>query len=145
MRPNGVILCHSELIKGKPSSVIMQAITESQEQRIDNAPKYFGEIRYEREDKTIIPAKDIYLYGEVDFSNKDDVEYIKKFDLIDKGDNSNWIYSNFDYDKGCCTTIDGHLKGSPTWDCIKWFKFCYILLGKPKRIIVYKCPNAMIN
>lgn len=121
----------------------MQSITEEQEKRIDNSSKYFGVIRFEREDKEIIQAKDIYLYGEVDFNSKEDISNIRKFDLIDKSDNSNWIYSNFDFDKGCFTTIDGKAKGYNTYDCIKWFKYCYVLLGKPKRIIVYKHSNIM--
>lgn len=140
-----MILCRSELIKGKPSSIVMEAISEAQENRIDNSSKYFGEIRYERNDKVIIPAKDIYLYGEVDFNNEEDIKNIERFNLIDKEDSGNWIYSNFNYEKGCYTSIDGHAKGYNTWDCIKWFKYCYVLLGKPQRIIVYKCPNVMIK
>lgn len=122
----------------------MEAITEKEEERIDKAPKYYGEIRHIRSDGYIIPAKDIYLYGEVDFNNSDDVNNIERFNLIDTDLNvCNWIYSNFDFDKGCFTTIDGISKGTPTWNALRWFMYKYVLLGKPQRIIVYRCPIVM--
>lgn len=122
----------------------MEAITEKEEQRIDNAPKYYGEIRHVRSDEYVIPAKDIYLYGEVDFDNNDDVNNIERFNLINSDINAcNWIYSNFNFKKGCFTTIDGVVKGYPTWNALKWFMYNYVLLGKPQRIIVYKCSAVM--
>lgn len=116
----------------------MEPITKEQEIRIDNSSKYFGEIRHERENGDIILANDIYLYGEVDFDNIDDLKYIEKFKLLFNEPNSNWIQSNFDFDKGCFTTKEGIAKGSPTLDPIKWFKYNYVLIGKPQSIIVYK-------
>lgn len=131
-------------MKGKPSIVIMEAITEEEEQRIDKAPKYYGEIRHVRSDNYIIHAKDIYLYGEVDFSNKEDIKNIERFKLIDDDYNAcNWIYTNFDFDKGCFTTIDEVAKGAPTWNALRWFMYNYVLIGKPQRVIVYKCPVVM--
>lgn len=122
----------------------MEAITEKEEQRIDNAPKYYGEIRHVRSDGYVIPAKDIYLYGEIDFNNEDDINNIKRCNLIDMNLNTcNWIYSNFDFKKGCFTTINNIVKGSPTWNALEWFKYKYVLIGKPKRIIIYKCPIVM--
>ena len=61
---------------------INENITKEQEIRIDNSPKYFGEIRHERENGDIVLANDIYLYGEVDFNNIDDLKYIEKFKLL---------------------------------------------------------------
>lgn len=131
-------------MKGKPSIVIMEAITEEEEQRIDKSPKYYGEIRHVRSDNYIIPAKNIYLYGEVDFNNQDDVNNIKRFNLINMDlDACNWIYSNFNFDKGYFTVIDGVAKGTPTWNALRWFMYNYVLIGKPQRIIVYKCPVGM--
>lgn len=122
----------------------MEAITEKEEQRIDNAPKYYGEIRHVRSDGYVVSAKDIYLYGEVDFNNDDDVNNIKRFNLINTDINAcNWIYSNFNFEKGCFTIIDGVVKGSPTWNALRWFMYNYVLIGKPQRIIVYKCPTVM--
>lgn len=137
IRPS-IILCRIEPIKGKPSGVYMEPITEEQEVRIDKAAKYYGEIRYERPDGIIINAKNIYLYGEVNFEDNNDLYQIEKFNLIDN--DGNYIYSKFDYDKGCFTTIDGHAKTYPTWSPITWFKYCHCLIGKPQRIIVYRNP-----
>ena len=114
----------------------MESITEEEELRIDKSAKYYGEIQFRRKDGAIIAAKDIYLYGEVDFNNDDDLDLIEKFNLVDE--NGNWIYSNFDYEKGDFTTINGIPKGYPTWNPINRFKYCHVLIGKPQRIIVYK-------
>jgi len=119
----------------------MEPITEEEEQRIDKSSKYYGEIRHVKEDGYIIPSKDIYLYGTVDLDNEEDIKYIEKFNLIDtKPYACNWIYSNFDFDKGCFTTIDGIAKGYSTQDAFIWFLFNYVLLGKPERIIIYNYP-----
>ena len=119
----------------------MEAITEQQENRIDKSKTYYGNIRFERDDGVIIQAKDIYLYGELDFNNPEDIYNIERFNLINP--DGEWMYSNVNYDKGHFTTIDGIAKYFQTWDALKWFRYCHILIGKPKRIIVYKCPKRM--
>lgn len=129
------MICHIDIIKNHRIPVVMEPITEEQELRIDKSAKYYGAIQFERKDGVIVAAKDIYLYGEVDFNN-DDLDLIERFKLIDE--DGNWIYSNFDYEKGNFTTIDGIAKGYPTWNLINWFKYCHVLIGKPQRIIVYK-------
>lgn len=115
----------------------MEPITEDEEIRIDNSIKYFGEIRHEKKDGTIIDAKQIYLYGEINFNNPNDLDNIEKFNFINPI-YGNWIHSKFSYKGGTFTTINGKAKMYPTWDAIKWFKYCHCLLGKPQRIIVYK-------
>lgn len=131
-----VILCRVETLKGKSVGVYMEPITEEQENRIDKSEKYYGSIRYDRGDGAVIDAKSIYLYGEVNFEDENDIYQIERFNLINE--DGNYIYSNFDYDKGCFTTIEGKAKSYPTWNALTWFKYCYCLIGKPKRIIVYK-------
>lgn len=119
--------------------MIMESITKEQEERIDKSKIYFGEIRYERPDKHIIQARNIYLYGEVNVNDKSDIDLIKKFDLVDP--DHNWIDSNFNFEEGTCTTIEGIRKGYDTWDPVKWFLYNYCLLGKPERVIIYNYPN----
>lgn len=113
----------------------MRSISEEEENRIDKSKIYFGDIRYETKD-FIVKSDDIYLYGEVDFDNEDDLFNITKFNLINE--RGNHIYSTFDYNKGSFVTKDGVPKMYETWDPILWFKYCHCLIGKPKRIIVYK-------
>ena len=145
IRSNGVILCRSEIIKGLHSSVIMEAITEEEEIRIDKSRKYYGEKQYERKDGYIVQDKDIYIYGEVNLDDKEDINIITSFNLVDEELNKNWVYSNFDFEKGTFTTKDGIAKTYPTSDALLWFKYNYVLLGKPKRIIIYKCINSAIR
>jgi hypothetical protein len=108
----------------------MRPITEQDEQNLD---------KWEciNVDGKRIDKKDIYCYGEINLSSNDDVEYIKKFSLLDT-DNGGTIHSNFNYQEGC-TIIEGIAKTYPTFDIIEWFKYNHCLIGKPTRIIIYKC------
>lgn len=117
----------------------MESITEKDEEKIDKSVIYYNEIRYVKDENTIIRAKDIYLYGKVDFDNDDDLDFIKKFNLINSSiKDNNMMHANFNYDNGTCTTINGIIKTTSTWDAIEWFMYNYALIGKPERIIVYK-------
>lgn len=113
----------------------MKPITEEEENRIDKSKIYYGSIRYDNNGE-IIKAEDIYLYGTVDFNSNEDLDFIERFNLVDE--RGNHIYSTFDYNKGCFTTINGIPKMYETWDAINWFKYCHCLIGKPERIIVFK-------
>lgn len=132
-----MVIYRIKSLSEKPIPVYIECISEEQEKQIDNSKMYYGEIIHRLEDDTIIPAKNIYLYGKIEFTNED-INLIKEFDLINS--DGEWIYSNFDYDKGCYTTIDKEHKTYPTYDAVKWFKYCHCLIGKPNRIIVYKLP-----
>lgn len=134
--PNKVILRRvPSKIKNKYINVVMMPITALEESRIDKSKKYYGEIKFDIDGYKFIRAKDIYLYGEVDFEKESDLEAIEKFKLINE--EGAWIYSNFDYNKGNYTIIDGQIKGYYTFDNILWFMFNHVKLGKPKRIIVF--------
>jgi hypothetical protein len=108
----------------------MRPITEEDEQNLD---------KWEciNVDGKRIDKKDIYCYGEINLSSNDDVEYIKKFSLLDT-DNGGTIHSNFNYQEGCAL-IEGIAKTHPTFDIVEWFKYNHCLIGKPTRIIIYKC------
>ena len=134
-----VILCRIDNINGKYNNVYIEPITEEQELRIDNSQKYYNEIRYELKDGTIITSKSIYAYGEINVEDINDINQIKSFNLINS--EGGIINSNFNYDKGCSIIKDNVATYYTTWDPIKWFMYCYCLIGKPNRIIIYKCPN----
>lgn len=127
-------------IKGY-EQIIMEAITEEQENKIDKAYKYYGEHRYITKEGTVITGKNIFLYGEVNLDSDDDIDIIERFPIVSE-DMDNFIYSNFDYDKGNYTTIDGKPKGHFTCDKLKWFMYNHCLIGKPNRIIIYKINKA---
>ena len=124
-----VILCHTKSLAGVTETV-MRPITEEDEQNLD---------KWEciNVDGKRIDKKDIYCYGEINLSSNDDVEYIKKFNLLDT-DNGGIIHSNFNYQEGYAL-IEGIAKTYPTFDIIEWFKYNHCLIGKPTRIIIYKC------
>lgn len=134
IRPN-IILCRTEFIKGRINTIYMEPITEEQELRIDKSAKYFGSIRYERPDGEIIDSKHIYVYGEINFDDDNDIRQIKRMKFINE--NGNYVHSNFDYEKGQFITVDGKVKTYPTWNPLIWFKYCHCIIGKPQRIIVY--------
>lgn len=124
-----VIFCHTKSLAGVTYTV-MRPITEEDEQNLD---------KWEciNVDGKRIDKKDIYCYGEINLSSNDDVEYIKKFNLLDT-DNGGIIHSNFNYQEGYAV-IETVAKTYPTFDAIEWFKYNHCLIGKPARIIIYKC------
>ena len=124
-----VILCHTKSLAGVTYTV-MRPITEEDEQNLD---------KWEciNVDGKRIDKKVIFCYGEINLSSNDDVEYIKKFSLLDT-DNGGTIHSNFNYQEGYAL-IEVIAKTIPTFDIIDLFKYNHCLIGKPTRIIIYKC------
>lgn len=112
------------------SFVVVRPISKNDEKQLDDNG-------YIDIDNNRIDKKDIYCYGEIDLLCQDDIEYIKKFNLIDTY-NGGTVHSNFNYEKGI-VMYEGTVKTYPTFDVIEWFKYNYCLIGKPKHIIIYKC------
>lgn len=120
--------------KGILTKVMMMPITEADEKFIDDN-QYF-EIG-----KNTIQKAQIYLYGEVNFS-EDDLNKIDKTNIVPE--DGGWIYSNLDLEKGIVTFEGKVPKQYPTFDTIVWFEYNYLLIGKPKRIIIFKCPKTTV-
>ena len=136
------ILLHSKTPHGIELTV-MEPITEKQENRIDKSSDYYGELRFESK-HGIIGQRNIYLYGEIDFNSKNDLDVIKRFKLVDP-DLMSFKYTAFDYEKGTALVQNKITKISPSIDPVEWFKYNYCLIGKPERIIVYKILKYMLN
>lgn len=109
----------------------MEPISEKQEYEIDDTEKFV------LEDGTEIEGKNIMAYGEISLKNDEDINLINKLPIIceDIFSCTNIIPTTFDYNKG---TIKGINPWSHIWDKLLWFKYNYCLIGKPKRIIIYK-------
>lgn len=122
------ILSRTKQIDGTTYSV-MCPLTEEQEKDLD-------EIERTIVNDKIVTRKSIYIYGEVNINSKDDIDAIKKLNLV-SGEGSN-IHSNFNYDKGV-VTFEDNVKFRLCFDALDWFKYNYCLIGKPKRIIIYEC------
>ena len=133
-----VILCRTN--DNNKQYVLMQALTKSEEQAIDTYNEYPDlynkDFPFKPNNNNLIKGDNIYFYGEIDFKNKDDVDVINKLNLVDSV-NGGWMYSDFDFHTSKVIISNG-IKMAPTWDAVKWFKYNYVLLGKPKRVIVYK-------
>lgn len=124
------ILCRIKTM-GDYSYTIMIGITEAQEKELD-------ELNSITIDNKLISKDNIYCYGEIDINNEQDVQYLKKFNIINL-DAENPIHSNYNYEEGN-VLIEGRVVITrPTWDVIEWFKYNYMLIGKPKRVLIYKC------
>ena len=124
------ILCRIKVM-GNDVYTVMRPITEEDEKALDTYEKI-------KLDDKVIVKDNIYCYGEIDVNNPEDVEYIKKFNIINL-DANNSVHSDYDYEKGE-VIIEGNIaKVYDCYDALKWFKYNYLLIGKPKRIIIYKC------
>ena len=125
--------------KIEPSVVVMQAITEEQEVEIDKSSEEnaYKRSRFYIDDTLMVEGKEIYAYGEINLKEKDDINLIESLNIIDDEVMGcrNVIPTTFDYAKG---TIKGVNPWSHTWNKLEWFKYHYCMIGKPKRIIIYK-------
>ena len=124
------ILCRIKLM-GTFVYTVMRPITEEQEKILDRDEQI--DI-----DGNIISKDNIYCYGEFDVTNSEDIEYIKKFNIINL-DEVNSVHSNYNFEEGN-VVIEGNVaKTYSCYDVVKWFKYNYVLIGKPNRILIYKC------
>lgn len=128
------ILCHFEKIC---DLAVMKEITETDEKNIDKRLRFNTGTQFIERDKII-------LYGEIDFNNKNDVKVIKNKNLMFPEIVSNIVYSTFDYKSGIATSINNVYKMTIEVDPVKWFMYNYCLIGKPKRVIVYKTTKSYL-
>lgn len=128
------ILCHFEKIC---DLVVMKEITETDEKNIDKGLRFNTGTQFIERDKII-------LYGEIDFNNKNDVKLIKNKNLMFPEIVSNIVYSTFDYKSGIATSINNVYKMTIEVNPVKWFMYNYCLIGKPKRVIVYKTTKSYL-
>jgi len=134
------------LNKYKADWLIMEEITEEQEKEIDIRGD-IDEIYYITKSNVKIPAKDIFLYGEIDLNNHSDLELIRKADIITQEvNNAANIPSDFDYETGIVYSDNNDIfRTHDTWNKLDWFKFNHCLLGKPKRLIIYRINKVYVQ
>lgn len=125
--------------------LIMEALSEKDERIIDTLMDaengYFTVLNNIR-----ISTKDIFLYGEINLNNNNDIKLLQKSDIITQEINqASNIPSNFNYENGFVyADKDGVYRCHDTWDKIDWFKFNHLLIGKPSRIIIYKVDKRYV-
>ncbi len=133
-------LCH---IKAwRKESVILVPITAKEEKSIDVNNRFT--LNLNSGDYTI-PMDNIYMYGDINPDNDDDLDMIFNQELIDSNEDTPcFVPSSFDYDKAEIIAIDNIVKRSPTWKPIKWFKWNYTLIGKPSKVVCCKVTTNIL-
>ena len=130
------ILCSS--INGNTvRSTIMIPISEQEEKNIDNIKD--STLKFHRNNMSFsVKMKDIYCYGEVDFTNKDDLNQIDSFDFLEHlGASGIHIYSQYDYKTHSCKTFNKKLLWTETWRPSVVAQMTHGYLGKPQRILLF--------
>lgn len=117
---------------------IMIPIDEKEEKLIDNIDR--NVLQFHRGDRTFsVSMRDIYCYGECDFTDKDTLNKIEKFKFLDfLGEVGVHIYSNYDYKTHSCSSPKRHPLWTETWNPAKLAKMAHGYLGKPKRILLFE-------
>jgi len=115
------------LARSNGEAIIMEAIDQKQEDSIDR----------------ISDKRNYYLYGDIDITKKEDVDFIRNHRIIQQ-DHLGMVYTNFNYDAGNFkqsmifngVEYEPRNLWGPCTDAIEWFKFNHCLLGKPAKIVI---------
>ena len=115
----------------------MIPIDENEEMLIDNIDKKI--LNFNRGDRTFsVQMKDIYCYGEVDFTDKDTLDKINDFKFLDYLEEAGVrICSNYDYETHSCSSPKRYCLWTETWHSAVLAKIAHGYLGKPKRILLF--------
>ena len=136
------IFPHYRILNSKKSSTgtkntIMIPIDEDEELLIDNIDKQT--LHFHRGDRTFsVQMKDVYCYGEVDFTDKDTLDKINDFKFLDHLEAVGaHVYSNYDYETHSCSSPKEYCLWTETWHPAVLAKMAHGYLGKPKRILLF--------
>ena len=116
---------------------IMIPISEQEEKSIDNIKN--SVLKFQRGDISFsVKMNDIYCYGEVDFTNRDDLNQIDSFNFLDYlGATGIHIYSRYDYKTHSCEAPNNMLLWAETWRPSAVAQMAHGYLGKPQRILLF--------
>lgn len=134
------------LNRSNNSYMYMEAISEKEEELIDESKKEFSTIRFKTKDGFILKPDDIFLYGEVNLDDPNDIYFINNKDILSMDPFMPMkINSNFNYEQETITSDDrGVFLVHDIFNKLDWFKFNYCLIGKPKRVIIFQIPKGVI-
>lgn len=115
----------------------MIPISEQEEKRIDNIKD--STLKFQRGDMSFsVKMRDIYCYGEVDFTDKEDLNQIDSFDFLDHlGARGIYIWSQYDYKTHSCRTPNKRILWTETWSPSVVAQIAHGCLGKPQRILLF--------
>lgn len=115
----------------------MIPISEQEEKSIDNIRD--STLKFQRGDISFsVRMKDIYCYGEVNFTDREDLNQIDSFDFLDHlGASGIPIWSQYDYETHSCKTPKKRLLWTETWHPSVVAQMAHGYLGKPQRILLF--------
>lgn len=129
-----VLTYHTNKKRGE-HLVIMCGITPKQEEALDNGET----ITVTKKDCIrnhgfVINPKQVYCYGEVDFSDDSkDKQHIEDFKFLDSLSAGGYPIDSFDYDKGILTGT-----WYDTWSPFTVCQLAHCHIGKPKRVAIFR-------
>ena len=113
-------------------------LTEEQEEILDRGNEIiavYDDIKY-----TIRPTS-VIAYGEIDLNfDSDDVNTLDEFDLMRDANMPCYLPSLFNYEKSCTYKDNKRedYKYTETYDTITVLRYKHCIIGKPKRIIIFR-------
>ena len=130
-------ILNSKKINTGTKSTVMIPIDEDEELLIDNIDKQT--LHFHRGNRTFsVQMKDIYCYGEVDFTDKDTLDKINDFKFLAHLEEVGVrIYSNYAYETHSCSSPKRCCLWTETWNPAVLAKMAHGYLGKPKRILLF--------
>lgn len=135
--PNYRIICSNKEGATK-FQVFLTHINAREESKIDNLDNNILELV--RGNKTFkILYKNIYCYGDVDFTNDEDLDTIDDFNFLNHLSAVGIsLPSDYDYDKHECRPNGTRIKYRESWSPSEVVMYNYACLGKPKKILLFK-------
>lgn len=119
-------------------------LTEEEENQLDECLEKNGTleigIKLPNGQHYYIRDGNIYLYGEVNLNNPEDIRLIKSKPLTPEEvyGSPAVVYAGLDYSTGIIhADEEGFFRWFHTWDNVKWFMHNHVLIGKPKRILIF--------
>lgn len=130
------VLC-SNKNSGTIRRTIMIPISEQEEKNIDNIGD--STLKFKRGAMSFsVRMKDIYCYGEVDFTSREDLNQIDSFNFLDYlGAKGISIYSKYDYKTHSCKAPNRRFLWTETWHPSVVAQMAHGYLGKPQRILLF--------
>lgn len=110
---------------------IMNGISKSEEAQIDKNKSIVI-------DNVKLYEDNILLYGIINLNSDEDINYINKIGILPDDYPTNQMHSHVDFTTGQVELIGGSVQYKMCINPIEWFKYHWLLLGKPNRIILYK-------
>lgn len=134
-RPYSVV--YNTLEYGRKMSIVIAPITKEQEDCLDTGKgTYIGNLP--------VSNKLTYGFGEINFEDKNDLEFIQEFDWINDVKGA-IIPANYDYETHTCETMSLGIGHEETHDNIKLIKYHYARINKPKRCIIFKVNSEYLS